>query len=263
MSQNPNDSYVFGGDIRARLRAAEEALDEGTQRLIQQLGVGTGARCLEVGAGGGSIAEWLSDLVGPTGHVVATDTDIRFLDALPKRSNLEVRQHDVLADPLEAGAFDFVHARLVLEHLPDPDAAIRNLREALRPGGLMLIEDGDHIAVSSVSEHGAAEFTKMQSVRLAEFDKAGVNHAFARTLPARLRAQGLVDVDNEGRIKVAPGGSALARWGALSIDHLRPRLVGPDKLTDAELDRVIELFDDPNFESFTIILLGAWGRRAA
>jgi ubiquinone/menaquinone biosynthesis C-methylase UbiE len=41
-----------------------------------------GWRCLEVGAGRGSMAVWLAEQVGPTGHVVATDVDTRYLERL-------------------------------------------------------------------------------------------------------------------------------------------------------------------------------------
>ena len=66
-------------------------------------GVGPGWRCLEVGAGAGSIAGWLADRVGPSGQVIATDLDTRFLEQ-QARPNLEVRRHDVVRDPLETDA---------------------------------------------------------------------------------------------------------------------------------------------------------------
>ena len=256
-----NNHYVFTGDARDRLKAAEEALDARTQQLVRHVGVGPGQRCLEVGAGGGSIANWLAGLVGESGAVVATDTDVRYLEELPKQPNLEIRKHDILADPVEEASYDFAHARLVLQHLSDPDAALVKLRRALRPGGVLLIEDGDHVSVVPVSEYGAAEFAKMQAVRLAAFEEAGVKHSFARTLPARFRAQGFVDVDNEGWTAIEQGGSASTRWSALSIDHLRPRLVGPERLTSEELDRMIELFADYNFECLGLLMIGVWGRK--
>jgi len=59
--------------------------------------VAAGWRCLEVGAGGGSIAEWLCDRVGPDGRVVATDLDTRWVAKL-SQPYLEVRVHDLLED---------------------------------------------------------------------------------------------------------------------------------------------------------------------
>src|SRR4051794_17870088 len=109
-------NYVFDNAWergRARLATVEELLDPGSERHLARAGVGRGARCLEVGAGGGSIARWMCERTGPDGSVVATDLDTRYLDTL-QVPNLEVRRHDIVTDPLEDGTFDLVHARLVL-----------------------------------------------------------------------------------------------------------------------------------------------------
>src|SRR5215203_1459158 len=97
-------NYVFDADDRARLEAAEELLDDGTQRLLERLGLTEGWQCLEVGAGGGSIALWLSEGVGPRGHVLATDLDTRALEQIA-RPNLEVMRHDVVRDELDEQRF--------------------------------------------------------------------------------------------------------------------------------------------------------------
>jgi pimeloyl-ACP methyl ester carboxylesterase len=59
---------------------------------------GGGPHALEVGAGGGSIAEWLCSVVGPDGPVIATDLETKFLSAI-ESPNLEVREHNVVTDP--------------------------------------------------------------------------------------------------------------------------------------------------------------------
>ena len=43
-------------------------------------------------------------------------------------------------------AYDVVYSRFVLEHLPDPLEAIRRMWLAVRPGGLLIAEDGDFLA---------------------------------------------------------------------------------------------------------------------
>jgi SAM-dependent methyltransferase len=254
-------TYVFGkpwhGE-RARLTAAEELLDPGTVALLERLSVAPGARCLEVGAGGGSIAAWLSDRVGPLGHVVATDINTEFLERLGRR-NLEVRRHDVVNDALEEGAFDLVHARLVLEHLPGRDAALAKLVRALAPGGTILVEALDYVCGIPITEYGGAEHERTQSVRLREFSKVGLDPFFGRRLPALLRSNGVVEVGNEGRTWVMEGGSAGARWFKLSMEHARARLVGSAKLDDAEIDRMLALFDDPAWAAMSPLVVAAWG----
>jgi SAM-dependent methyltransferase len=255
-------TYVFVADDRARLQAAEDLLDEGTQRLVlSRIGLAEGWRCLEVGAGGGSIARWLSDRVGPSGHVVATDLDTRALKHL-ERAGLEIRRHDVVRDDLEENQFHLVHARLVLEHLTEREPALRKLANALAPGGWLMIESVDYVSAVPVSKLGAEEHARSQLVRLEAFAQAGVDHNYGRRLPAALKALGLEDVDNEGRVWVMHGGSPGARWFKHSLAHLRERLVGPDKLTDAQVERMLELFDDPDWAALSPIIMAAWGRRA-
>jgi hypothetical protein len=62
------------------------------------------------------MAAWMAGQVGPTGRVVATDIDTRYLQKLDL-PNLEVREHDILGDPLDElgpGSFDLVCSRLAL-----------------------------------------------------------------------------------------------------------------------------------------------------
>src|SRR5262249_38942010 len=101
---------------RKRLMLLEAWLDPGTISHLRAVGVGPGWRCLTVGSGGGSITAWLCQQVGPSGRVVATDIDTRFLEALDY-PNLEVRRHDIVTDELEVGAFDLVQVRAVRIHL--------------------------------------------------------------------------------------------------------------------------------------------------
>src|SRR5215468_4269060 len=109
---------------RERLALLTQMADPITTRRLTDLGVGPGWRCLDVGAGDGSVARWLAGQVGSQGRVVATDLNPRFLvgHGLP---NLEVRRHNLLEDELEAGHYDLVHCRCVLQHLLDPWRGLR------------------------------------------------------------------------------------------------------------------------------------------
>src|SRR6185436_15674069 len=135
-------SYIYDQAWPAekrRLGALCLLYDEGTRRHLTALGVARGWQCLEAAAGTGSVARWLSETVGPDGRVVATDLDTRHLDGLG--ANVEVRRHDLVKDPLEEGTFDLVHARALLEHLPERTKALEKLVRALKPGGRLLAED--------------------------------------------------------------------------------------------------------------------------
>jgi ubiquinone/menaquinone biosynthesis C-methylase UbiE len=116
---------------RERLTCIEEGLDPISTRHLEALGVGPGWTCLEVGGGGGSIARWLADKVGPSGRVVAIDKDLRFLREI-NRPNLELRQADILGDTLEAHLYDLAHCRLLLTHLPEHERAVQRMIAALK-----------------------------------------------------------------------------------------------------------------------------------
>jgi ubiquinone/menaquinone biosynthesis C-methylase UbiE len=128
-----------------RLKLLSALLDEGTFRVLEQRGVQPGWRCLEIGAGGGSVAAWMCERVGPTGSVLATDLDTTVVGRL-RHPNLEVRVHDVLSDELTEDEFDLAHARLVLAWLTDPSAALRRIAAALKPGGSLVIEEMDFLS---------------------------------------------------------------------------------------------------------------------
>jgi SAM-dependent methyltransferase len=137
---------------RVRLAGLEAALDPGTRAHLTRLGVGPGTRCLEVGAGGGSVAFWLAEKVAPGGTVVATDLETDFLESEATRHpRLEVLRHDIMAAALPTG-FDLVHARWLVEWLPDKRLALQRMAAALRPGGVLLIEEPDFVTI-----YGAAE----------------------------------------------------------------------------------------------------------
>jgi tRNA A58 N-methylase Trm61 len=77
-----------------RLDLMSKILDPWTRGYFTALGVGEGWQCLELGSGNGSIAEWLSETVSPSGNVTAIDINPVLLELIPAQ-NLTVRQMDV------------------------------------------------------------------------------------------------------------------------------------------------------------------------
>lgn len=108
-----------------------------------------GLRLLDVGCGPGTITADLAALVAP-GTVVAVDAAAGILDearataAARGADNVVFEQADALALPYPDGHFDVVHAHQVLQHLPDPVAALREMRRVCRRGGVVAARDGDY-----------------------------------------------------------------------------------------------------------------------
>src|SRR5215471_18531014 len=124
-----------------RFSGLEATFDGATFGYLAATGVGAGWSCWEIGAGGGSVARWVAGQVAPAGSVLATDLEIKWMVA--ESAAVRVERHDVTADPIPENAYDLIHARLVLVHLPERDRILAALAAALRPGGWLVVEDFD------------------------------------------------------------------------------------------------------------------------
>jgi SAM-dependent methyltransferase len=248
-------------EARERIAMGERVLDPGTIRHLTARGVGAGWRCLEVGGGGGSITEWLCQRVGPGGRVVATDIDPRFLAAL-SYPTLEVRQHNIASDALEARAFDLIHTRNVLVHVPDREAVLRRLVAALKPGGWLLAEEADFVTLAPVAgtPEAAALFERVTAAILPAAAARGMDVGYGRRLEPALRDAGLVETGAEGRSFIYWGGTPGGEYHRLAWAQLRGLVVGP-ALTDAEMDRMLALLQEPAFACQSPLFVAAWGRR--
>src|SRR5262245_57324216 len=207
------NTYVFEQQWQSelcRLRSLESIYDSNTIAVLTGRGVEAGWTCLEVGAGAGSMARWLADRVGGTGRVVATDLDARFL--ADDRENLDVWTHDIASGPLDPDAFDLIHARAMLEHVPQRVEALRRMVGALRPGGWVVLEDVDFDATMApvmVSLGDRGEFADLYRQGLAAvatlFRATGADPGYGPKLPQALRDAGLVDVGAQLYVPVLRG----------------------------------------------------------
>lgn len=256
--------YVFDNaapQAAGRLAALADVFDPGSRRHLCERGVANGWRCLEIGGGLGTMTRWLSERVGPAGSILTTDIDPRYLRQL-RLANVEVRQHDVLTDPLPTGVFDLALARLVLEHLPHPDLALAKMIDAVRPGGWVVVEDFELLPGVDGDEHGMAErISKTMAAMRHVSAAAGAHQRLGRSLAGRLRGHGLTNVDTEGRVLVWRGRTAGATLSRLNFEQLREPILATGLVTPAEFDADMAALDDDAFETRSPILWTAWGRK--
>ena len=236
----PSERYGVADDEvemeRVRLSMLAETLDPGTFRLLERVGVEPGMHVLEVGAGTGSVSAWLADRVGPAGRVMSTDIDLRFHAEMP--SNVIVRQHDAARDRLPSEHFHLVHARAVIQHIPERQDVMARLVDALVPGGAMVIEDG---SMAEFAEQTMPEPLGMvhRMVATASGQQWRDPQAGIRIL-GWMRDLGLQDLDARGSVRIMRPHEASGEWWFLALERAVPRLVDAGAVSESDAAAALE-----------------------
>jgi SAM-dependent methyltransferase len=258
-----DDGYLLDNaqpEAGQRFDALAQLFDPSTFRHLSALGVGPGWRVWEVGAGGPSVPAWLADQVGPDGQVVASDIDTAWMSGT---GDYEVVRHDVGRDPRPPGEFDLVHARLVLVHVPERERALATMVAALRPGGWLLVEDADPALQPLVcldeTVRGAQLANRIKSGFRSLLVARGVDLAFGRSLPGRLRAAGLLEVGADAYFPMA--GPACTELERASTAQIRDQLVAAGLASPAEIDEHLANVAGGELDFATSPMISAWGRK--
>lgn len=251
-------------EARRRLLLLARAEDPGTIACLERIDIKPGWRCLEVGAGAGTIAKWLDQRATPGGHVVATDIETIFIEPL-RSPTLEVRRHDIVADALEAEAYDLVHTRQVLMHLPERETVLEKLVKAVKPGGWLLIEDAD--AVTDGPDPTAPEamqslYRKVVGEIYAFVQSKGIDPHFGTKVFGLLRQQGFEDLHAEGRVFMYRGDpEEEASSHVPAFVELKDMIVERGAVTGTEYDEFIALTRNPDFAWREGLTMACWGRK--
>jgi SAM-dependent methyltransferase len=247
-----------------RFAALAELFDPWTFRHLDDVGLGEGWRCWEVGAGGVSVPQGLAERVGTSGRVLATDIDVSWVEPAAGGA-LEIRRHDVTRDPPPAETFDLVHARLVLVHLTDRAAALRVMIDALRPGGWLVLEDADPALqpLACPDERGPAEqlANRLRTQIRTLLAQHGADLAYGRTLPRLLRESDLTDVHAEAYFPIASRACAILE--AATIHHVRDQLLAAELATPAQIETHLTNLTRGELDLMLAPMITAWGRKPA
>jgi ubiquinone/menaquinone biosynthesis C-methylase UbiE len=245
-----------------RLRLQQQIYDPITIRHFENIGVSESWQCLEVGAGVGSMTQWLSKRVGPTGKVVATDIDMRFLSEI-RFPNVEIRQHDILKDDLEEGRYDLAHCRCLLLHLSDPEKALKKMSRALRTGGYLLIEETDYgsVLATDITNPSATEFVSSYRTGIDILRKKGfLDPYFGRRVRELLEGLGLVNIGHEGWTLVNRGGDPFALLNMMTVQAASKPILASGIFSLEQFETFQRQFLDPNFYYIGLTLFAAWGK---
>lgn len=141
--------YVLGNldNEIARLEIQSAFFEPMTRRTLDKAGIKKGMRCLDVGCGAGSVTRILAEMVGKKGQAVGTDVDERYLQycryykPLP---NVDFMRDDISNSTLAKESFDVIYSRFMFVHLKDARKAVYSMKQLVKKGGAIIIEELDH-----------------------------------------------------------------------------------------------------------------------
>lgn len=242
-----------------RIDHAALVYDPLTRQRLLALGVGPGWRCLEVGAGTGTVARWLAEEAG-VDEVVALDRDTSRLAPLAG-PRLRVLTDDLnrLDDEAELGSFDLVHARFVLMHLRERRALVDRLAKRLRPGGYLVLSDAADVPDPADARSAYRRTLDAMWRTLAE--TIGTDIAAVLDYPHALRAAGLSEVAAELVCPPLTPGTPLAAFWRETWQRMRTDLLAPGRLEPVVFDEALAYLDSPGLAELGPGMLTAWGRR--
>jgi SAM-dependent methyltransferase len=246
-----------------RLGILHELYGPGTRRVLLEAGLRPGMRVADFGCGVGMVTALLADLVGPTGSVVGIDSSAAQLAQARGRlngggSHVSFVEASATDTGLPPGSFDLVYCRFLLIHLAEPERALREMLALLKPGGILVCEDGDLTNCGSEPPSALDAFADLWG-RLGP--RRGLDYTRGRRLYQMVLAAGFpapqitfnqpVQTCGESKrfleLSVAEAGPAFVEAGLITADELdctltEMRRVNADGTVLAVMPRMVQVW---------------------
>ena len=261
--------YVLatGNAAANRLRILHNVYGPGARELLVRAGIKPGMKVADLGCGVGMATQLLAALVGPTGAVVGVDFSAAQVAQaraqLPRElSNVRFVQASATDTGLEREAFDLVYCRFLLLHLTDPAGGLREMRELLKPNGILVVEDSD---LTTAESEPPSQLEAFGNLFGALGPKWGLDYTLGRRLFHMVLDADFSRVEITFNQPVFAGGEN-KRLLELSVAEAGPSFVAAGLVTDEELNATVaemrRLSEDQTVLALMPRMSQVWARKS-
>jgi SAM-dependent methyltransferase len=266
---HPGEYALATGTMAVRrLQVLHNIYSPAGRRVLLQAGLTKGMRVADFGGGVGLVTRMIAEIVGPSGSVTGIDLSAAQLEqarSLCEKDgfhNTDFVEASAYNTGLERGSFDLVYCRFLLLHLTDPAACLREMRELLRPGGVLVVEDGDLTSATSVPPTRLDAFADLFG-RLGP--TRGLDYTLANNLYELVTGAEFSNASLEVHQPAVLEGENryLLKW---SVEEAGRAFVDAGLLTWAQLDRTLAEMQEATENPGVVVLMPrmslVWARKA-
>jgi len=266
---NNSGQYALatGADAVGRLNVLHGIYSPTGRRTLLEAGLTEGMAAADFGCGTGTMTRLLANMVGPAGSVTGIDVHAPQLEqaaaacAREGLTNTSFVNADACKTGLPRNQFDLVYCRFLLLHLPNPKACVREMWNVLKPGGIVVIEDGDLASACSVPSTALDAFADLFS-QLGPI--RGVDYSIANRLCHVVAEAGFSSMGLRVHQPAERAGASglLLKW---SVEEAGPSFVESGLITQDQLKRIVSQMSnavtDPNVLALAPRMSLVWGRK--
>src|SRR5277367_3126433 len=230
-------ALATGSAAVRRLHALHGVYSPFARGVLAGAGLKAGMKVADFGCGVGMTTRMLAEMVGPSGSVTGLDfstaqvEEAREISARAGIDNVSFLQANACETGLPRACFDLAYCRYLLLHLPNPAACIEEMLAILKPGGILVVEDGDLTTATSQPPTAVDAFADLFG-RLGP--TRGLDYSMARNLHGLVEAAGIsgAQVVNHQPACITNEHRQLLKW---SVEEAGPAFIGAGLITEEQL----------------------------